>query len=218
MQIEPALWNKLKAAFTTAFTDTAKVQNAYYKLMNYYQCNDNIDTYISTFRHLAKNAGYLPDAAATIDIFLKHLDQRLLTKILNQETEPNNMARWEKAAQIEYKQAYKKAVMLQLQKYEWNPPLLWWNGKGRSWHPDEDPWPYVPMDIDKPSFTFISHAYTEEDKAPYQKKGDASIATNKGTWQENVLLTSNNQGNPKSLHSERNPTRHSTRSQPSRGL
>ena len=73
-QTEPALWNKLEAAFTTAFTDTAKVQNAYYKLMNYYQCNDNIDTYISTFRHLAKNAGYLPDAATTIDIFLKHLD------------------------------------------------------------------------------------------------------------------------------------------------
>ena len=121
-QTEPALWNELKAAFTTAFTNTAKVQNAYYKLMNYYQCNDNINTYISTFRHLAKNAGYLPNAATTVDIFLKHLDQRLLVKILNQETEPQNMAGWEEAARIKYKQAHKKAVMLRLQKYEWNPP------------------------------------------------------------------------------------------------
>ena len=110
--IEPALWNKLEVAFTTAFTDTAKVQNAYYKLMNYYQHNDSIDTYISTFRHLAKNASYLPDATATVDIFLKHLDQRLLTKILNRETEPQNMAGWEEAARTEYKKAHKKAVKI----------------------------------------------------------------------------------------------------------
>jgi hypothetical protein len=37
----------------------------------------------------------------------------LLAKILDQETEPINMAGWEEAAQIEYKQAYKKTVMLQ---------------------------------------------------------------------------------------------------------
>ena len=122
---EPTLWNKLEAAFTTAFTDTAKVQNTYYKLMNYYQHNDNINTYISTFRHLAKNPSYLPDAAATIDIFLKHLDQRLLAKILDWETEPANMAGWEEVARVEYKQAHKKAVILQPQKYKWNPPLPW---------------------------------------------------------------------------------------------
>ena len=168
---EPALWNKLKAAFTTAFTDTAKVQNAYYKLMNYYQHNNNINTYISTFRHLTKNAGYLPDAATTIDIFLKHLDWRLLVKILDWEMEPNNMAKWEEAARIEYKQAHKKAVMLWLQKYEWNPPPPQQNGKGRSWHPDKDPWPYIPMDVDEPSFTFVSRTYIEEDKACYWKEG-----------------------------------------------
>ena len=88
--------------------------------------------YILIFRHLAKNAGYLPDAAATIDIFLNHLDWRLLAKILNQETEPVNMARWKETAQVEYKRAYKKAVMLQPQKYKWNPPLPQQNGKGRN--------------------------------------------------------------------------------------
>ena len=80
--------------------------------MNYYQRNDSIDTYISTFRHLTKNASYLPNAAATVDIFLKHLDRRLLAKILDRETEPNNMAGWKEVAQIEYKRAHKKAVML----------------------------------------------------------------------------------------------------------
>ena len=67
----------------TVFTDTAKEQNTYYKLINYYQHNDNINTYISTFKHLTKNASYLPDAAATIDIFLKHLDRCLLVKVLD---------------------------------------------------------------------------------------------------------------------------------------
>ena len=168
---EPALWNELKVAFTTVFTDNAKVQNTYFKLMNYYQHNDSIDTYISTFRHLAKAAGYLPDAAATIDIFLKHLDWRLLVKILDWETEPVNMARWKEAAWVEYKRAHKKVVMLWPQKYEWNPPPPQWNGRGRNWYPDEDPWPYVPMDVDEPTFTHVSRTYTEEDKVHYWKEG-----------------------------------------------
>ena len=101
-------------------------------------------------------------------------------KILDRETEPNNMARWEEAPWIEYKWAHKKAVMLRLQKYEWNPPPLRQNGKGRSWHPDKDPRPYVPMDVDEPSFTFVSHAYTEEDKAHYQKEGQCFYCDKQG--------------------------------------
>ena len=80
------------------FINTAKVQNVYYKLINYYQCNNNIDTYILTFQYLTKNASYLPNTATTIDIFLKYLDQRLLAKILDWKTEPVNIARWEKVA------------------------------------------------------------------------------------------------------------------------
>ena len=122
IQIELALQNELEVAFTTTFTNTAKVQNAYFKLMNYYQCNDSIDTYTSIFRHLAKATGYLPDATATIDLFFKHLDQRLLAKILDRETEPINMAGWKEVAQTEYKKAHNKVVMLQSQRYEWNSP------------------------------------------------------------------------------------------------
>ena len=107
--------------------------------MNYYQYNNSIDIYILTFRYLAKAASYLPNATATIDIFLKHLDQRLLTKILNQEMELVNMAGWKEAAWTKYKKAHKKVVMLQPQKYEWNPPPPQWNGKGRNQNPDEDP-------------------------------------------------------------------------------
>ena len=215
--IEPALWNKLKATFTTAFTNTAKVQNAYFKLMNYYQCNNSIDMYILTFRHFAKNASYLPNAATTIDIFLKYLDWRLLAKILDWETEPVNMARWEEAAQVEYKRAHKKAVMLQLQKYEWNPPLPWQNSKGRNQYPDKNLQPYVSMDVDEPTLTYVSHAYIKKDKAHYWKEGDTSTMINKSIWQENAPLISSNLGNLKSLHSGRNYTQYCTRSQSNKG-
>ena len=67
--------------------------------------------------HTSQHSGTLlripaiyPDAATTIDIFLKHLDRRLLAKILDWETKPANMAGWEEVARVEYKQAHKKAV------------------------------------------------------------------------------------------------------------
>ena len=64
-----------------AFTDIAKKQNVYCKLINYFMGRDSIDTYIATFRHLAKAAGYLPNAITTIDTFLKHMDWKLLGKV-----------------------------------------------------------------------------------------------------------------------------------------
>ena len=36
------------------------------------------------------------------------------------------------------------------------------------------------MDIDKPSFTFVSHAYTEEDKACYWKEGQCFYSDKQG--------------------------------------
>jgi hypothetical protein len=93
-----ALWNDLEADFTAACTDTNRQQNAYRDLMAYRQGNANLDTYISTFRCLAREAGFLPDAAATIDIFSKHLNPKLLRSILFQQTEPVTMAEWEAAA------------------------------------------------------------------------------------------------------------------------
>jgi hypothetical protein len=91
---DDTLWNDLKADFTAAFTDTNRQQNAYRDLMAYRQENANLDTYILMFRCLAREAGFLPDAAATIDIFAKHLNPKLLRSILFQQTESVTMAEW----------------------------------------------------------------------------------------------------------------------------
>ena len=53
------LWNEFNAAFIAAFSDTARVQNAHMSLQHLKMRGDDLDTYISTFRHLAKEANYV---------------------------------------------------------------------------------------------------------------------------------------------------------------
>ena len=170
-----ALWNDLEADFTAAFTDTNRQQNAYRDLMAYRQGNANLDTYISTFRRLAREAGFLPDAAATIDIFAKHLNPKLLRSILFRQTEPVTMAEWEAAARDELRKASKRDAMLRPQQYSrWEPPPP---TKGRSRRYDDDPRPYDPMDVDQPIYTQVNRtyrarrAYTEADKSRFRKEG-----------------------------------------------
>ena len=54
----PVLWTDFETAFTAAFTDTARVQNAAVALEQLKMKGDDIDTYTSTFQHLVNNAEY----------------------------------------------------------------------------------------------------------------------------------------------------------------
>jgi len=51
-------WDDFNNAFTTAFTDTALEQTAQQKLLAIRMHKHDLDTYIATFNHLCREAGY----------------------------------------------------------------------------------------------------------------------------------------------------------------
>ena len=52
------LWNEFEQAFRTAFTDMTKERLAHAKLFKLKMRPEELDDYITTFKHLAKQAGY----------------------------------------------------------------------------------------------------------------------------------------------------------------
>ena len=52
------LWNDFETAFTAAYTDTAKAQNAGNALDQLRMKGNDLDTYTTTFKHLVEEAGY----------------------------------------------------------------------------------------------------------------------------------------------------------------
>jgi hypothetical protein len=71
-------WNDFKNAFERTFTDIAKEQTATQKLMALKMHKSNIDTYISTFENLVREAGYNCDAKGTVHLFAQGLCPDLL--------------------------------------------------------------------------------------------------------------------------------------------
>jgi hypothetical protein len=93
------LWTKFSATFTTAFTDTARTQNAYMALMHLKMRGNNLDTYIATFKHLANQANYQLNDTATIHYFARGLERELQNAILYHERLPATFEQWVEATQ-----------------------------------------------------------------------------------------------------------------------
>jgi hypothetical protein len=177
------LWNEFNAAFIAAFSDTARVQNAHMSLQHLKMRGDDLDTYISTFRHLAKEANYDLTATATVHIFARGLEPKLRSAILHRETLPITMAEWENAARMEKeKYTYRQSFMYpDHQRYKWvSPQQQRRNGNRR--HPNDE---VVPMDVDPPVFTRINRAYTEADKNRFKQEGRCFFCDQQGHMARN---------------------------------
>ena len=179
---EEALWNAFEANFTRAFTDTAKAQNAHTALEQLTMRGDDIDTYIATFRHLVKDAGYDLTDQAVHHMFGRGLGRSLLYKVLMRETQPTTMAEWEEAACAEKRKEARMNAMIhpQKQRYQWIAPRTHRNGSHQHQprcHPNDMT---VPMDVDTPVFTQVNRAYTEEDKIRHKQEGRCFRCSKRG--------------------------------------
>jgi Retrotransposon gag protein len=67
------LWTDFKMAFTDAFTDTAKKEDAYQKLKHLKMKDELVDDYITVFNSLAVKAGWELTNEGTIDAFCSGL-------------------------------------------------------------------------------------------------------------------------------------------------
>jgi hypothetical protein len=166
---EETHWNEFKAAFLAAYTDIAKEQNAYNKLMHLRMYKNDLESYIATFKQLAKDANYGRDASATMHHFVKGLNPKIQEKLLDRDNVPTTIEEWETAARNEMKKsAFKDAILRpQMHHYQWKTPRHNGNGKYRR-HPNDES---VPMDVDPPVFTQVNRAYTEEDKRKHRAEG-----------------------------------------------
>ena len=179
------LWTAFETAFTNAFTDTAKAQNAHAALEQLTMRGDDLDTYISTFRHLARDAGYDLTDQAVHHMFGRGLGRNLLYNVLKRETQPTTMAEWEDAARAEKRKKARMQAMInpQKQRYRWVAPQVrnrsYHNGSHRNdrRHPNDIP---VPMDVDTPVFTQVNRAYTEEDKNRHKQEGRCFRCSKRG--------------------------------------
>jgi hypothetical protein len=91
---EPALWTNFMTTFNTAFTDTMKRQKAQTAIQQLRMRGDNLDAYVSTFKHITKEAEYALDANGTIHLFTLGLKPGLLDTILHRNNQLNTMEEW----------------------------------------------------------------------------------------------------------------------------
>jgi hypothetical protein len=164
-----ALWIDVRDAFVAAYSDTAKVENAFAMLLHLRMNRGDLDGYIATFKHLAREAGYDTTNSATINMFAHGLDKPLLDKVLRRDAQPSTLQEWIDAAKREVKKAQFRQALMEptRQKYKWvQRPQPRHNGHYR--HRNDE---VVPMDVDPPTFTRVNRAYTEADKNRFQKEG-----------------------------------------------
>jgi hypothetical protein len=168
---EDILWNEYIQTFNDAFTDTTKKQKAQSELKHLRMRDDDLDTYIARFKHLARDAGYDLTALGTADLFALGLRQKLFDASMYRDTQPETFDEWVTAAKAEQTKRARRYAMqesaYQSQAYH-RKPYKAANGHRKYIHPNDRT---VPMDIDQPTYTRIRRAYTEDDKKRLQDQG-----------------------------------------------
>jgi len=91
---EDVLWNNIRDAFIAAYADTAKAQTTFTKLQHLKMHKGDLDTYIATFKHLARDAGYDTNTAATVNMFAQNLKTGLLSAVMHRERLPITFMEW----------------------------------------------------------------------------------------------------------------------------
>jgi Retrotransposon gag protein len=109
---DETLWTDFEAAFTTAFTDTAKKEDAYQKLKHLKMKDELVDDYITAFNSLAAKAGWELSNARTIDAFRSRLQPGTLNAIMNRDVWPDMMPQWQQAARDEMRKYLAKKAIL----------------------------------------------------------------------------------------------------------
>jgi Retrotransposon gag protein/Zinc knuckle len=109
---DETLWTDFEAAFTDAFTDTAKKEDAYQKLKHLKMKDELVDDYITAFNSLAAKAGWELTNEGTIDAFRSGLQPGTLNTIMNWDVWPKTMTQWQQAARDKLqKYLAKKAIL-----------------------------------------------------------------------------------------------------------
>jgi Retrotransposon gag protein len=106
------LWTDFETAFTDAFTDTAKKEDAYQKLKHLKMKDELVDDYITAFNSLAAKAGWELTNEGTIDTFQSGLRPGTLNAIMNWDIWPKTMVQWQQVARDKLRKYLTKKAIL----------------------------------------------------------------------------------------------------------
>jgi Retrotransposon gag protein/Zinc knuckle len=99
---DEALWENFEQKFWTAFADTYKKERAEIALLRHQMKGDDLETYVSTFEHLRREAGWGRDEPGTIVLFREGLKHHLHKAIIERACQmPVTMDDWQSAARTE---------------------------------------------------------------------------------------------------------------------
>ena len=179
-QDQEILWNEYIAAFDSMFTDTTKKQKAQSQLKHLRMKEEDLDTYIAKFRHLARDAGYDLAALGTADLFALGLRRNIYDACMYRDDQPETFDQWVEAAKKELTKRAKRHAMqesaYQVSAYH-GKPYKRSNGRQKYIHPNDRT---VPMDVDPPTYTRVRRASTEEDKERLRAKGACFYCEQRG--------------------------------------
>jgi hypothetical protein len=94
---DQALWDWFARSFRDTFTDSTRKQDAYSRLTKMELNMDKVDTSITLFKRLIREAGWGPDVEGTIKLFQDILPVGLHRTICQRETLPATLEEWYEA-------------------------------------------------------------------------------------------------------------------------
>ena len=169
---DEALWKEFENDFKRAYTNSTEQLDAHQSIKRLRMSGEDLDTFVATFKALARKANYDLDAIGTLDIFQEGLPRRLWEKILSRDTTPDTFNEWVSAAQKEQQ----KYLVLKgrgmggtstynLRKEGWKK-ILWGNQpQQQPRHQYRQSDGVVPMDVDVAEMTVVDDFGTEQIRA-----------------------------------------------------
>ena len=172
-ETDEILWNEFEAAFSAAWTDTSKKQNAYDQLMRLMMNGWDVDTYIATFDRLTLAAGWDQNSEGTIAKFREGLSKGVHSKALDRDRIPRTIDEWKAAARTEVARAKEKYNAGLTGNQSRNPPKPGNYNSSNSPRTQSSPnnGGVVPMEVDNVTGQSNFKKLTPEERAQLAKEG-----------------------------------------------
>ena len=111
LETDPVLWMEFATAFQDAWKDTSKKQNVHEQLRKLAMKGWDINTYITSFKHLALAANWALPAEGTIMQFRQGLNKMIHSWTLDRDKIPETFEEWKAATRTEVARAKEKYNM-----------------------------------------------------------------------------------------------------------
>jgi hypothetical protein len=172
----------------------AKTQNAYDQLMRLTVQGYDIDTYNTTFEHLASAAEWEPDAKGTIAHYRSGLRHNIYCKILKCENWPTDMAGWMAAARKEVN-CVKEIENAGHNRFCGNQVSrdtnLYQTRQCSHTAPRTNNNQHIPMNVDTANTTLPLKKLTDEERAQYRAEGRCFRCRTQGHMAHNCPKNTN---------------------------